>query len=265
MNKINIIDNKVISNNIKDIYLNDFTKCNYLNINKNSLFIYIPHNVITELELICEYSNKEDIILVIDKNSSLKTFEFKTGPKLEGSITYILLDNASLEINKFSNITKLNEEININLNGINSQVDCYFSTISTDTNTYNISINHNNKKTKSNIINRGVSLDGSSLTFNLVGTIYNDMIDSILNQDSKIIVMGDNNSIIEPKLFIYEDKVEAKHSAVIGRFRDEELFYLKSRGLSEETAFQLLIKGFLFGFLNITSEQKYEIIKNIIN
>jgi hypothetical protein len=263
MNKINIKDNKVTSSNIKNIYINDFTKCSFLNVNENSLFIYVPSNTTVELELICEYSNKENIILVIDKNSNLKVFEFKTGSKLEGSMTYILLDDASLEVNKFSNIKKLTEKIIINLNGINSKVDYYFSTICTHVNTYNININHNNKKTKSNAINRGVSLDGSKLTINLSGTIHNNMVDSILNQDSKIIVLGDNNSIIEPKLFIYEDKVEAKHSAVIGRFRDEELFYLKSRGLTEEMAFQLLIKGFISGVLNITSKQKYEVLKNI--
>ena len=59
--------------------------------------------------------------------------------------------------------------------------------------------------------------------------------------------MGRNNSIIKPNLFIDEYNVNAKHSAIIGKFNEEEIFYLKTKGLSEKQALDLLINGFIEG------------------
>ncbi|AEH24875.1 SUF-like minimal system protein SmsB [Pyrococcus yayanosii] len=48
-----------------------------------------------------------------------------------------------------------------------------------------------------------------------------------------------------PGLVSRVDDAELSHEAAIGRIREEELFYLMSRGLSEEKATQLIVKGFL--------------------
>ncbi len=48
----------------------------------------------------------------------------------------------------------------------------------------------------------------------------------------------------KPNLEIFADDVKASHGATVGRLRDEELFYLKTRGISEEEAKSLLLFGF---------------------
>ncbi|AFK22776.1 SufD family Fe-S cluster assembly protein [Pyrococcus sp. ST04] len=48
-----------------------------------------------------------------------------------------------------------------------------------------------------------------------------------------------------PGLVSLVDDAELSHEAAIGKIREEELFYLMSRGLSEEKATQLIVKGFL--------------------
>ena len=48
-----------------------------------------------------------------------------------------------------------------------------------------------------------------------------------------------------PGLVSRVDDAELSHEAAIGKIREEELFYLMSRGLSEEKATQLIVKGFL--------------------
>lgn len=53
------------------------------------------------------------------------------------------------------------------------------------------------------------------------------------------------NVPIAPKLLIEENDVVANHSALIGRFDEEELFYLQSRGIDRNTATILMTKGFL--------------------
>ncbi len=57
---------------------------------------------------------------------------------------------------------------------------------------------------------------------------------------------------------------ELSHEAAIGKIREEELFYLMSRGLSEEKATQLIVKGFLAPMLkDIPAEFLIEIRKII--
>ena len=79
----------------------------------------------------------------------------------------------------------------------------------------------------------------------------------------KIIVMNDNKSKIEPNLFIDEYDVEASHGAYIGKFDEEELFYLNSRGLDENKCYELLINGFLLNEFNITDDVKDDLKKII--
>ncbi len=260
MDKIKIIDNQIIDNN-NNIIINDYNKLP-LNMDKDSLFIYIPND--TELILDASFNSKhQNIIILIDKNSKVKLFEDKYGNNLVGNIKYILLDNTHLIINKYCHAINLEENIDIELNGIGAKIEYYFSTISETNKNYNINIYHHNKQTNSNIICHGISLDNAILTLNLNGYIDKGQSGSIINQDSKIIVLGDNKSTINPKLYINENDVEAKHSAVIGRFSDKDLFYLKSRGIDEKIATRMLAKGFLLGILEMPEAKNFDILRNI--
>jgi Fe-S cluster assembly scaffold protein SufB len=71
-----------------------------------------------------------------------------------------------------------------------------------------------------------------------------------------------NEASIEaiPKLFSKNKKSELTHEASVGKIRDEELWYLMSRGLSEEEAVNLIMKGFLDpDFLEIPENVKVQI------
>ena len=47
-----------------------------------------------------------------------------------------------------------------------------------------------------------------------------------------------------PELEIFADDVKAAHGATVGQIEEEQLFYLRSRGISREAARRILIKGF---------------------
>jgi Fe-S cluster assembly protein SufD len=49
----------------------------------------------------------------------------------------------------------------------------------------------------------------------------------------------------KPNLEVFADDVKASHGATFSQVDDEQLFYLKSRGLSPEAASRLLIRGFM--------------------
>ena len=160
-----------------------------------------------------------------------------------------LEENAKLIINKNYKEEEVNEEITINLNGFNSRVNYNFSTLTYNNQKYVININHNNKNTISNVINHGVVMNNSALCFEVNSSVKKGNNKSKLNQENKIIVMSSNNSIIKPNLYIDEFDVDAIHSATIGKFRKEEIFYLMTKGLKKEDAVSLLIKGFLEGHI----------------
>ncbi|MFB6144575.1 MAG: SufD family Fe-S cluster assembly protein, partial [Candidatus Nanohaloarchaea archaeon] len=49
----------------------------------------------------------------------------------------------------------------------------------------------------------------------------------------------------EPYIEIREDDVEMAHEATVGRIGDEEIHYLQSRGIEEEEAKEMIVRGFI--------------------
>jgi Fe-S cluster assembly protein SufD len=48
----------------------------------------------------------------------------------------------------------------------------------------------------------------------------------------------------KPNLMIFADDVKCTHGATVGQVDPDQMFYLKTRGLSEKTAKELLTKSF---------------------
>ena len=89
----------------------------------------------------------------------------------------------------------------------------------------------------------------------------------------------ENNNIIlsnealvntKPQLEIFADDVKCSHGATIGQLDDESMFYLKSRGIGEETARTILIHAFasdVVKSIKVDSIKKYleDILDNRFN
>ena len=161
------------------------------------------------------------------------------------NVEFNLDEDAYLEINKIYDLADIWEEVTINLNGENSKVLYNFSTLAYTNQTFIININHNNKNTISNVYNHGVVINDSRLYFEVNSVVKKGYTNSMLNQESRIITMGDNYSEIKPNLLIDEYDVNARHAAIIGKFNKEDIFYLMSKGIPYEKANELLIIGFL--------------------
>lgn len=72
--------------------------------------------------------------------------------------------------------------------------------------------------------------------------------------EAKALLLSDKAKCeIIPALEIDENEVRASHSTYVGRLDDEELFYLRSRGITEDKARQMLIEAFLWP---VTSQMK---------
>ncbi len=69
----------------------------------------------------------------------------------------------------------------------------------------------------------------------------------------------------KPELEIYADDVKCSHGSTTGQLDVEQLFYLRSRGLSEHQARKLLVQAFVDEVVdNVSRETKQEHIKEIV-
>lgn len=212
--------------------------------------------------IITSNSNSNAEFNILD-NISTKIIEINQN-NLTSKYTFNISHNSSIEIDIFDDSKKTKRYIDININGENSNVKLNISSISSMNNEYIINVFHNKSNSVSNTNIHGVTNGNSKIIINNNGYIKKGAKKSKLLQDNKIITMGENNSKIEPNLYIDEYDVEASHGAYIGKFDYQTLFYLKSRGLNETLIYNLLIKGFLLGSF-YEYESLMEDLINIIN
>ena len=122
----------------------------------------------------------------------------------------------------------------------------YYNTINYKNNSFSIKVNHLKDNTHSELFNHGVNVGNNKLDFFVEGIVPKDSEKCICNQENQIINMSDGKSTICPNLLIDNYDVDSNHSAYIGKFNEDKLFYLMSRGISFDEANRLLLNGFLF-------------------
>ncbi len=75
-------------------------------------------------------------------------------------------------------------------------------------------------------------------------------------QMSRAILLSENAiANAKPELEIYADDVICAHGATVGEIDNEQIFYLKSRGISEKKAKQIIITAFLKDIINESVEE----------
>jgi len=76
-------------------------------------------------------------------------------------------------------------------------------------------------------------------------TIHEQAPKTISNYEGKVLVISDEaKANIIPTLKILTNDVVAKHGAAVGHFNEDDIFYLQSRGLTQNEAKLMLVDGF---------------------
>ena len=246
MNKINVVDNKIIPFDNTDVILNN----NIITFTNNGDYY---------LEYIT--SDNVNITINIEDNVCVQLFEYSNNNDINTNITYNLGKNSSLIISKFYYNDNTNEEINIYLNKKNANIKYNFSSISKNHDNYLINIYHNDSTTNSDIFNRTIAKENSSNNFDINSYVENKILDCYLNQSTKIITLGDSNNKINPNMFIGEASTTGIHSSTIGTINEEDIFYLMSRGIDYEIAIKLIIKGMIISNINPDMEYREKILE----
>ena len=238
MNKI------VLSSNNINYQLDDKIIYEFKNELINKLNLKILKNTELEINVENDSETKLDLQIEIEDDVSLKLVEIKKGSKTKILSKYDLGFNSKLSITKINDIEAINERNIVNLNGVGAKVELVLKTVSNNTEKYDVIVNHNNYKTESDITSNGVNLNGK-LYFNINTHILKNMKKCIANQNNRIINLTDNECAIRPNLLIDEEDVIANHSALIGSFKDEEIFYMQRLGINKDEAVKLLMEGFI--------------------
>ncbi len=109
---------------------------------------------------------------------------------------------------------------------------------------------HLASNTSSLITNKSISHDGGRTTYR--GKVY--VAPTATNVKSNVecdaLILDEKSaSDTVPYMEIQSDDVSISHEATVSKLDSEKLFYLQSRGLSEEKAKQLLVQGFIEPFV----------------
>ena len=108
---------------------------------------------------------------------------------------------------------------------------------------------HLGKNTRSNIVSKSIAQNGGIANYRGTTRITKEAINSKATiKCDTIILDNESKSDTFPKNIMANNTSILEHEATVSKINEEKLFYLTSQGLSENTAKELLIMGFIGDF-----------------
>ena len=116
----------------------------------------------------------------------------------------------------------------------------------TDQPSLHIEVDHEAAHTSSNQVFKAIVKDDARLSFSSRVTLHKEADKAKATTSHHTILMGRHARVeSKPEMKIHADDVEARHGATVGKIEEEELLYMRMRGLPEEEAKALLLQGFI--------------------
>ena len=104
---------------------------------------------------------------------------------------------------------------------------------------------HHGEHTTADLVTRGVLDDEARSVYEGVQDVGRDAWDTSSYQRENTLMLSDESEAdASPKLIIHNHDTEASHSATVGQVDAEDLFYMTSRSIPENTARNMLVEGF---------------------
>lgn len=106
---------------------------------------------------------------------------------------------------------------------------------------------HNAPNTSSVVNSKSLSKNGGACTYRALVRIMENATNSKCSVSCESLMLDDNSrSDTIPVNDIRNDEIEFSHEAKIGKISDKAIFYLMSRGLSEDDARAMIVRGFAY-------------------
>jgi len=207
--------------------------------------------------LFLEIDSKAKIDIIVSDGISSKLI-------IIGNNDYDLDIKLGKKANLIVNSLNKNNSVNVNVLLLEqSKINYNHSVLASVDSINNFKVKHVDNSSISNLNNNGINKNDNKLFFNIDGIIPKNLHDIICNQSSKIINYSNGDSKVIPNLIIDSNDIIANHAAYIGEINEEELFYMKSRGINELDIKKLIYRGVLLGKMDLDEEK--EEFNKIIN
>ncbi len=108
---------------------------------------------------------------------------------------------------------------------------------------------HLGKNTKSSIISKSISRLGGNVTYRGIVSHGKNALNATSNIECDTIIMDEiSKSDTIPTNIVRNDSSTVQHEATVSKVSEDQLFYLMSRGLTEEEATEMIVMGFIEPF-----------------
>jgi Fe-S cluster assembly protein SufD len=232
---------------------------NFLNIKKNSKLLLIEKfvnqtssnsNIINYFEL---EEGSEVLHLVIQNNSNESNIQFTSHTTCHKNSVFnqLVFNSGDVSLRNHHYVNLIGEHSEANLKGI------FFAgkkqIIDNKTN-----VSHLNHSCSSNQIYKGVLTDNAKASYLSKTYVDKQAQKTDGYQLSKGILLSEDAYFhSKPELKIFADNVKCSHGSTIGPFDNEEIFYLRTRGINNKDAKSLLIKAFSQDLLSKINDVSY--------
>ncbi len=242
------------------------------------IFVYIGSNakvdILQEMHTIGTQKTKASVIIEVIADSGAQVTYANIDSFGEQTTAFI---NREAEVRDHATVDWQNAEFNdgnviirlasqLNGEGSTSHTNVIGLTTKKQTQGLVTTILNRGRHSLGHIFQRGVILNRSTLVFNGIGKIIKGAKGSDAQQESRVLMLsrrarGDAN----PLLLIDENDVTAGHAASVGRVDENQMYYLMSRGISEQVARKLVIRGFMGEVLAKmpTKEAQQQVVEEI--
>lgn len=185
-----------------------------------------PHSILTHYKVGIDGDNDlriDNSTFHQQNNSVLNTINVNYGGKVVRNNLNIILDG---------------EHCETNLDGL------YMPIANGNIDNHTV-VDHKVPNCNSNELYKGIMGDNSTGVFNGKVFVRKDAQKTNAFQSNKNILLSDTATInTKPQLEIWADDVKCSHGCTTGQMDKEQLFYLRARGIDEQSARKLLLKAF---------------------
>jgi len=117
-------------------------------------------------------------------------------------------------------------------------------------------VHHNEENTTADLVTRGVIDDDARSVYEGTQNVGREAWNTSSYQRENTLMLSDESEAdASPKLIINNHDTEASHSATVGQIDREDLLYMTTRGIPEQLATDMLVKGF---FVPVLEEVEVE-------
>jgi len=184
------------------------------------------------------YGENKKMVIVTDDASSEEEYRYDISLAEHSSCHLTIISLAG---------SHTSYDIHVSLDG--KQADCtingLYQICGEESVRFNVEVIHNVPECRSSQLFKGILKDRAHSEFEgLIKVVPQAQKTEAYQANHNLLLSTEARAGSKPQLEIYADDVKCSHGATIGQLNEDELFYMRSRGISFEEARRLQIEAF---------------------